>query len=311
MDRDDVVRHGAALAGSAAAGFLLARTMDRSLASVPLPAGAHGPWPRLRRALLHRPAVRLASLLNPEARLGGAMGQKLQGMEVHEVPGAGASGTAKAYLFRPTGLTAADPLPALLWLHAGESLLAHPYQDHALCRRLAEEAGVVVVAPTCRACPRRSFPEAVEDACTVLSWMEARAQALGLEQGRFGVGGVSGGAGLAAAVVQAAQDRGGPRILFQVLRSPVLGADSPGARLQEQYGYALQRQDLFGLPPAWAGWGQWERCRDDAELYVRRLEDAGTRVDTAELLPGCSSEAAGQELTGDMIRSVRNALHRY
>lgn len=283
MDRDNVVKRGAALVGSAAAGFLLACTLDWSLAAVPAPAGAHGPWPRLHRAGLHRAAVRLASLLSPEARLEGPMGQELQGVEVHEVPGAGPTGIAKAYLFRPSGLTAADPLPALLWLHPEKSLLAHPYQDHALCRRLAEEAGIVVIAPTCRVCLRRSFPEAVEDACTVLSWMEARAQDLGLEEGRFGVGGISGGAGLAAAVVQAAQDRGGPRILFQVLRSPVLGGDSPGARRQEEYGYALQRQDLFGLPPAWAGWGQWERCRKDAEVYVRRLEEAGTRVDTAQL----------------------------
>ncbi len=50
------------------------------------------------------------------------------------------------------------PLPALLWIHGGGYVIGTAAQDDALCRRFAQELGIIVAAVDYRLAPEQQFP---------------------------------------------------------------------------------------------------------------------------------------------------------
>jgi acetyl esterase/lipase len=197
------------------------------------------------------------------------------------------------------------PSPALLWIHGGGMVLGRPEQGHELCARWAGELGLLVVSVDYRLAPEDPFPAGLEDCYAALTWVHEHAEELGVDPALVAVGGDSAGGGLAAALSQAARDRGGPAIRFQLLEYPMLDdrtvlqtdhqgrgtfvwtptsnrfawtaylgrpprpADAP------EYAAPARTEDLSGLPPAWIGVGDLDLFHDEDVTYANRLRDAG------------------------------------
>src|SRR5260370_21276501 len=113
---------------------------------------------------------------------------------------------------------------ALLFLHGGGFVLGD-VEDLAGPAGNAEHTGVVVVSVGYRLAPEPPYPGALHDSYAGLSGAHAHAAELGADSKRIGVGGISAGAGLAAALALLSRDRGGPAIAFQMLYIP--GLDDP------------------------------------------------------------------------------------
>ena len=102
-----------------------------------------------------------------------------------------------ARLYAPRPAEAGPPLPALLYLHGGGFTLGSVATHESLCRALAAQSGVAVLALDYRLAPEHRFPTAVHDAWDALRWLAAESAALGLDASRLAVGGDSAGGTLA------------------------------------------------------------------------------------------------------------------
>ncbi len=206
-------------------------------------------------------------------------------------------------VFTPHG---SAPFPAFLSLHGGAFRLGtiHSLLSDAGCRYVAAGAECVVVTAEYRLAPEHKFPTAPEDCYATLLWMVEHADELGIDADRIAVGGQSAGGNLATVVALMARDRGGPKIVQQVLEIPapdMVGIlDYPSAS-EFGTGYLITSDmvgeinadylptpedahnpyaspilaDLTGLPPAHVMTAEYDLVRDAGEAYAKRLQEAG------------------------------------
>jgi acetyl esterase len=201
----------------------------------------------------------------------------------------------------------AGELPAVLYLHGGGWVLGGLDTLDHVCRRMAVDAGVVVVSVDYRLAPEHPFPAALEDCADALDWMRANAEELGIDPARIAVAGDSAGGNLAAAVALHDRDLPGtPPLAAQVLVYPALDATMDDPWMQEYRGPGLQLTDcheivdlyvsgrselirdplvspllaenLSGLPPALVITGGVDILRDHGRRYVDRLLEAGVQA---------------------------------
>lgn len=204
------------------------------------------------------------------------------------------------------------PLPCHVYIHGGGWWMGTLNQSGAACRRIAANVGCAVASVDHRLAPEHPFPGPAEDCYAALEWVDAHASELGVDPTRISVGGRSSGANLAAAVALMVRDRGGPRLVAQLLEIPALDLTMSQPSIEENAtGYMLTRdryvveldaycpvelrthpyaspalaQDLTNLPPAFITTAEYDPVRDDGHLYARRLRDAGVSA-TARCWPG-------------------------
>ncbi|MCF2531127.1 alpha/beta hydrolase [Yinghuangia soli] len=196
-------------------------------------------------------------------------------------------------------------LPVLVYAHGGGWVMGGLETHDALCREVAERAGVVVVSVDYRLAPESPFPGPLEDFYAAAQWVAGNATQVGGDSARVAVGGDSAGGNLAGAACLLARDRGERQFAFQWLAYPGLDgasersswstyADGPvvsaaNARVMwKMYAGAvdlrhphlspLHAADLSGLPPALIVTPQHDHGHDDAAAYAQRLHDSGVRV---------------------------------
>ena len=221
---------------------------------------------------------------------------------VGDLKAEGTGGSIPLRLYRPSN----GVLPALIYFHGGGWVVGDLDTHDVLCRQLAVQAGVIVIAVDYRLAPEHAFPAAVDDCWSATTWIAANALALGIDNTRLAVGGDSAGGGLAAVMTLMAR-RGGPALKFQVLVYPVtdLRADSESYSKYAD-GYLLTRNmmrwyiaqyaptddavrdwraspllapSVDGVPPALVITSGLDPLRDEGEAYAGRLEEAGVAVD--------------------------------
>lgn len=227
---------------------------------------------------------------------------------------------ATGYRFARLGPGAAvhvyEPAPgratggALLWIHGGGYITGAARMDQDLCIRLARDEGLVVVSADYRLASDQPYPAALDDVHLAWSWLQAHAEALGVDPTRTAIGGQSAGGGLTAALVQRVHDDAGVRPAAQWLFCPMLddrtaadtGLDAVGHfvwdnRLNRlgwgrylgtpaghpgpppgRYAVPARREDLTGLPPAWIGVGDIDLFHDEDLRYAQALRAAGVPV---------------------------------
>ncbi|WP_409427934.1 alpha/beta hydrolase [Mycobacterium sp. SMC-11] len=224
--------------------------------------------------------------------------QALTTMQGRRIPGdvevLGLPSGAGVRIFRPPN-RAADPGPALLWIHGGGYVIGTAAQDDRLCRRFSAELGATVASVDYRLAPQNPYPAALEDCWAALTRL---AELPGVDPARIAIGGASAGGGLAAALAQLAADRGEVSPVLQLLVYPML--DDRSAALPADRGYRLwnprsnrfgwtaylgdadpqvavpaRRADLSGLAPAWIGVGTLDLFHDEDLAYAQRLRQAG------------------------------------
>lgn len=166
-------------------------------------------------------------------------------------------------------------------------------------------ARCVVVTVDYRLAPEHPFPTPPDDCYAALCWVADHAEQLAVDPARLSIGGSSAGGNLAAAAAVMARDRGQPHLVLQLLEVPAVdhSCDHPSVRQfgdlvpdldtiarltamylpnpsdrQHPYAAPLLAPDLSGLPPAYIATAELDPLRDGAELYGRRLGDAGVHV---------------------------------
>jgi acetyl esterase len=215
----------------------------------------------------------------------------------------GTAGLIPLRLYRPAN----GVLPALIYFHGGGWVLGDLDTHDVVCRQIAAQAGVVVIAVDYRLAPEHPFPAAVDDCWSATTWIAANAVALGIDGSRLAVGGDSAGGGLAAVMTLMARSAG-PDLIFQILVYPVTDLRAESASYSTYAdGYLLTRavmrwyiaqyaptredvQDwraspllalsVNDVPPALVITAGLDPLRDEGEAYARRLEDAGVVVDS-------------------------------
>lgn len=239
-----------------------------------------------------------------------AMGQKdvpIGKVENITMPGPG--GDIELRVYSPVA-GGSSSLPGLVYYHGGGWVIGDLDTHDGLCRHLANEAGVRVIAVHYRLAPDHKYPAAVDDAMAALVWVEANAASLGIDANRLAVGGDSAGGALAAIVAQQAKARGGPKIAYQMLFFPVTQIGEETVSLNEfAEGYLLDRatllwfyehylpddadrsdprvsplkaEELAGLPPAYVMLAGFDPLHDEGLAYAERLREAGVEVQVAD-----------------------------
>jgi acetyl esterase/lipase len=170
----------------------------------------------------------------------------------------------------------------------------------------------------------------VEDAYAATRWVADHAAEPGVEPGKIAVGGASAGANLATVVGLIANERGAPKLVFQLLIYPVTDAalDTPSARAITSDDYPLTRADmewfwrhylrddadrlhphaspalsksLAGLPPALVTTAEIDPLCDEGERYAAALDRAGVTA-TSTRYEGVTHGFVGMEAALDKGR---------
>lgn len=96
--------------------------------------------------------------------------------------------------------TGGTPVPAIVYVHGGGFVLGNLDTHDRICRILAENTGVIVVAVDYRLSPEAKYPSAVEEVVAVATYLHRYGNAHGIDGDRLSFAGDSGGAhlGLAA-----------------------------------------------------------------------------------------------------------------
>ena len=248
------------------------------------------------------------------------------------------SGSVGGRLYRPTA-QAAHPL--LVYFHGGGWELGSLDLPDRPLRRLSRDSGFAILSVDYRLTPEHPFPAGFDDCYDATAWAAEHSSELGADPTWLVVGGDSAGGNLAAAVAQAAVDRGGPRVDHQLLMYPVVTPDfttptyesfAEGwflTRVAMQhywnlytgggspiYADLLARDSFDGLAPATIITCGLDPLASEGEHYARVLDAAGiatTYVHVSGLIHGIwyrdrVSAAAFRfgEMLGGMLRITRS-----
>lgn len=189
------------------------------------------------------------------------------------------------------------PSPALLWMHGGGYVMGRADLDDRLCRSFADALGITVGSVDYRLAPEHPYPAAVLD-CDA-AWNHL-AHLPDVDPRRVAIGGLSAGAGLAAALALRLRNRHDVAPVLQLLAYPMLDdrsstAEHPRAPLYRFWNEASNKfswhaylgaadpaeavparcQDLAGVAPAWIGVGSLDLFYQECLTYARRLRGAG------------------------------------
>jgi acetyl esterase/lipase len=196
--------------------------------------------------------------------------------------------------------------PAVLWIHGGGMVMGTAAQDDAICRRFAEELGIIVAAVDYRLAPEHPFPVPLDDCYDALLWLADHAD---VDRSRIAVGGASAGGGLAAALALLSRNRGEVELVMQLLAYPMLDdrtatlpdvkarsrrlwnnkanhfgwesylGHSPGWGEVDGLAAPARFDDLAGLPPTWIGVGTLDLFYEEDLAYADRLRAAGVKCE--------------------------------
>ncbi len=209
-----------------------------------------------------------------------------------------------ARFYEPTG--AGEQGPMLVFFHGGGFVYGDLDSHGAVCRFLAERAGVRVLALDYTLSPEVVFPAAYDECVRAYAEIVDRAAEWGADPDRLAVGGDSAGGNLAAVVAIEAARQGWP-CAFQLLVYPLtdMAAETRSRELFADGFYltsefiALARENYVpdettwtdprisplhadlpvDLAPAFVATAGFDPLRDEGEAYAERLRAAGVKVE--------------------------------
>jgi acetyl esterase len=243
-------------------------------------------------------------------------------------------------LYVPEGAAAAGPL--MVFFHGGAWIYGDLDSHDPVCRFLAEQAQVRVLAVDYRLAPEHPFPAAHDDGVAAYRWVVENADTLGVDPARLAVGGDSAGGTIAATTAIAAAREGLP-LAMQLLVYPAtdMRGGTPSRDMfsegfyltrrfmdQGQAQYLRDPDDVndpraspvlaelpTGLAPAYVVTAGFDPLRDEAEAYARKLADAGALLELRRLpqlihgfLNLVGAGRSGPAAVAEIAARVRSAL---
>ena len=254
-----------------------------------------------------------------------------------EVPGGAGPRPARVYV---SAIGPVGSRPAIVWFHGGGFVLGSIGSHDGVCRALASQAGVVVIAVDYRLAPEHRFPAGLEDAIAATRWTLDSGHQIGVDARFVAVGGDSAGGNLAAGVALALRGAA-RRPAFQLLVYPATDATRtepshrhfrdgflltgqnirwfldqylPDARLVTDARVSpLLAGDLSGLAPALTMVAGFDPLRDEGSLYSERMRAAGVEVETVcsrGSLHGFLNTAGGLDESARLFALAAERLRR-
>ena len=252
------------------------------------------------------------------------------------VPGPEGAPDVRLRVHRRRG--AEGPRPCLYWIHGGGYVLGSPEQDDLRFDRWCQRFDVVGVAVQYRLAPEHPYPAPIEDCYAGLRWVKAHGGEIGVDTSRVGIGGPSGGGGLAAALALVVRDRGELEIDYQLLIYPMIDDtrtsttanwDVPvwnpasnefgwSSYLGDLYGTdkipghaaPARETDLSGLPPTYIMVGTLDGFADEDIEYAKRLNHAGVSVEL-HVYPGAPHGFEGFAPESAVARQARRDINNW
>jgi acetyl esterase len=220
----------------------------------------------------------------------GDSGPEVAGVHDRAIPGP--AGDVPIRVYRPVdGL-----LPVLVWYHGGGFVIGDLDTADGVARRLAVEAGCIVVSVDYRLAPEHPFPAAIEDAWAALEWVSGHADTMGGDPGRIAVGGDSSGGNLAAVTALRARDEG-IVLRHQLLVYPSVDLDcSLDSESDFGDGYFLTKQEIDWFE------GSYLAGHDPSDVQASPLHAVLDDVAPAHVI------TAGYDPLGDEGRAYAAAL---
>lgn len=221
---------------------------------------------------------------------------------------------------------AGERLPCLVYFHGGGFVLEAAGYHYKNAVRYARDAGCAVAFAQYRLAPKHPHPIFFEDCYSAVAWVFEKADSLGVDRYRIGLGGDSAGGTLAVGVSMMLRDRAHRmKPLFLMLPYPYLDArnnsdsarrftDTPmwNSRLSEKIGpmtaadrgrgdfvyYSpLEARSFAYLPFAYIETAEFDCLHDDGVLFAGLLRAEGIE---AEL-----NETRGTMHGFDIVRGAR------
>ncbi len=232
------------------------------------------------------------------------------------VPGPAGSPDISLLVLRPAGLAAGAPV--FYHVHGGGMIIGDRRTGVAGVLDWAVDNGAVVVSVEYRLAPEHPDPAPVEDCYAGLLWTCEHAAEIGGDADRIVVAGASAGGGLAAGVALLARDRGGPRLLGQVLMCPMLDDRFVTPSSRELHGEGIW--DATSNMTGWDALLGERRGGGDVSIYAaparatglaglphRSLTSARSRPSatrTSITPPGCCRPASSASCTSGQAAST-------
>ncbi|MFD9722309.1 alpha/beta hydrolase [Streptomyces sp. NPDC059072] len=219
------------------------------------------------------------------------------------VPGLEGAPEIPLLVCTPSGAPASRP--ALYFIHGGGFYGSDHRTGLDQILETAERFGATLISVGYRLAPEHPYPAQINDAYAGLLWVADHADELGIDSERIVVTGFSAGGTLGAALALTVRDKGGPRLLGQLLMAPLLDdrndsasalqmddvelfdrdrngfawssllGDAQGGADVPQYAAPARATDLAGLPPTFLDVGSAECLRDEVLAYADRIWQAG------------------------------------
>lgn len=205
-------------------------------------------------------------------------------------------------------------LPCVMYFHGGGWVVNDRDTHDRLIREIAYGSEAAVVFVEYSRSPEARYPTAIEEAYAATSWVAQHGASIGVDPERIAVMGDSAGGNMATVVTLLAKQRGGPKILAQVLFYPTTDCNFETSSYQQfGKGYFLTREDmqwfwneyapdpnvrmeptasplraslehLKGLPRTLIVTAECDVVRDEGEAYARQLARAGVEVTATRYL---------------------------
>lgn len=209
-------------------------------------------------------------------------------------------------IIRPKNNT--NILPVIIYMHGGGWVFGGIKSFERLIHEIANGTQAAVVFVEYTRAPEGKYPLAHEQGYTAAQWVAEHAQELKLDSSRMVIAGDSVGGLMATAIAMMAQERGGPKFIFQLLFYPVTNdnfttpsydqfAQGPWlTKLAMEWfwdNYVPHTADrahpfaaplkasleqLKQLPPALIFTNESDVLRDEGEAYAHKLMQAGVPV---------------------------------
>lgn len=252
------------------------------------------------------------------------------------VPGPDGAPEVRLRVHRRKGL--AGDAPCLFWIHGGGYVLGAPEQDDLRFDRWCQRFDVVGVAVQYRLAPEHPYPAPVEDCYAGLRWVKEHGADIGVDTARVGIGGPSGGGGLAAALGLLVRDRKQFDIDYQLLIYPMIDDTRTSVTANwdvpvwdpksNEFGWSSylgplfgtpdvpyhaapsRCTDLSGLPPTYIMVGTLDGFADEDIAYAQRLNQCGVPVEL-HVYPGAPHGFEGFAPNTAVAKQARRDINNW